>query len=164
MRRGIDYIGVGVGAAILDDAGKVFLTLRGPAATNERGRWEIPGGSVEFGETLAQALQREIAEEYGVEIAVRELLGVFDHLLPDEGQHWVSPTFIGAITRGTPEIREPHKCAAIGWFTLDEALALPLSVITANDLRLLIARRDMPPVTGGEPPEKTGRKLRAQTP
>ncbi len=137
----------------MDDAGRIFLTLRGPAATNERGRWEVPGGSVEFGETLVQALQREMAEEYGVEIAVGELLGVFDHLLPDEGQHWVSPTFICAITRGTPEIREPHKCAAIGWFTLDEALALPLSVITAHDLRLLLARRGNHSAAGYEHPK-----------
>jgi mutator protein MutT len=137
--RGIDYIGVGVGAAIFDDTGRIFLTLRGPAAKNERGRWEVPGGSVEFGETLVQALQREMMEEYGVEIAVHRLLGVFDHILPHEGQHWVSPTFICTIVRGTPIIREPEKCAAIGWFTLDEAERLPLSIITANDLRLLMA-------------------------
>lgn len=138
--RGVDYIGVGVGAAIFDDEGRIFLTLRGPAAKNERGRWEVPGGSVEFGETLVQALQREMMEEYGVEIAVHRLLGVFDHILSDEGQHWVSPTYICTIPRGTPTIREPEKCAAIGWFTLDEAEQLPLSIITAHDLRLLRAQ------------------------
>jgi 8-oxo-dGTP diphosphatase len=135
--RGIDYIGVGVGAALFDAEGKIFLTLRGPDAKNERGRWEIPGGSVEFGETLEAALAREMMEEYGVEIAVHGLLGIFDHILPDEGQHWVSPTYMCAITAGIPMIREPAKCAAIGWFTLDEAALLPLSTITANDIRLL---------------------------
>jgi mutator protein MutT len=138
--RGIDYIGVGVGAAVFDDTGRIFLTLRGPAAKNERGRWEVPGGSVEFGETLVQALKREMMEEYGVEIAVHDLLGVFDHILRDEGQHWISPTYICTIISGTPTIREPEKCAAIGWFTLDEAAHLPLSIITANDLQLLRAR------------------------
>ncbi len=155
--RGIDYIGVGVGAAILDDAGRLFLTLRGPAAKNERGKWEIPGGTVEFGETLAQALAREMMEEYGVEITVRDLLGVFDHILPDEGQHWVSPTFICAIVRGTPMIREPEKCAAIGWFTLDEAERLPLSIITAHDLRLLAARAGHLLHGGGDGPDAPGR-------
>ncbi|MBK9092766.1 MAG: hypothetical protein IPM84_08305 [Anaerolineae bacterium] len=37
MRRGVDYIGVGVGAVILDDTGRLFLALRGPAAS-ERAR------------------------------------------------------------------------------------------------------------------------------
>ncbi|MGB3219749.1 MAG: NUDIX domain-containing protein, partial [Anaerolineae bacterium] len=90
MRRGVDYIGVGVGAVILNEDGRLFLALRGPAAKNERGLWEFPGGSVEFGERLADALRREILEEYGVQIEVGDLLDVVDHLLPAEGQHWVS--------------------------------------------------------------------------
>lgn len=91
MQRGIDYIGVGVGAVIVDDQGRLFLARRGPQAKNERGLWEFPGGSVEFGECLTDALKREMREEYGVEITVGELLDVVDHLLPTEGQHWVSP-------------------------------------------------------------------------
>ncbi len=120
MKRGIDYIGVGVGAIIVDDAGRLFLARRGPLAKNERGLWEFPGGSVEFGETLAHALTREIHEEYGVEISVGLLLDVVDHILPGEGQHWVSPTFICAIRAGEPVICEPGKCTEIGWFAPDE--------------------------------------------
>src|SRR5438093_13757333 len=85
MKRGVDYIGVGVGAIIVDERGRLFLARRGPSAKNERGLWEFPGGSVEFGERLADALRREIREEYGVEIEVGELLDVVDHILPDEG-------------------------------------------------------------------------------
>jgi 8-oxo-dGTP diphosphatase len=120
MKRGIDYIGVGVGAVIVNDQGQLFLARRGPQAKNERGLWEFPGGSVEFGETLADALRREIREEYGVEIEVGELLDVADHILPDEGQHWVSPSFICTITSGEPTIRETAKCTEIGWFAPDE--------------------------------------------
>ena len=81
MQRGIDFIGVGVGAVIVDDASRLFLARRGPLAKNERGLWEFPGGAVEFGERLADALRREIREEYGIEIAVGELLDVADHTL-----------------------------------------------------------------------------------
>ncbi len=118
MRRGVDYIGVGVGAVIVDDAGWLFLARRGPAAQNERGLWEFPGGAVEFGERLSEALRREIREEYGIEIEVGPLLDVVDHLLPEEGQHWVSPSFICRIVAGEPAIREPAKCSEIGWFAL----------------------------------------------
>jgi mutator protein MutT len=116
MKRGVDYIGVGVGAVLRDGQGRVFLSRRGPLAKNERGLWEFPGGSVEFGETLAHALQREMREEYGIEIEVGELLDVADHILPEEGQHWVSPTFICELAAGEPSIHEPGKCTEIGWF------------------------------------------------
>src|SRR5512138_1697711 len=121
MKRGVDYIGVGVGAAIVDAQGRLFFARRGPQAKNERGLWEFPGGSVEFGERLADALRREMREEYGIEIEVGELLDVVDHILPQEGQHWVSPSFICRIVSGEPAIREPGKCAAIGWFAPDDA-------------------------------------------
>ena len=81
MQRGIDYIGVGVDAVIVDDAGRLFFARRGPQAKNERGLWEFPGGAVEFGERLADALRREIREEYDVEITVGPLLDVADHTL-----------------------------------------------------------------------------------
>jgi 8-oxo-dGTP diphosphatase len=129
MKRGVDYIGVGVGAVIVDAAGRLFLAKRGTKARNERGLWEFPGGSVEFGETLAAALQREMREEYGIEIAVGELLDVVDHILPDEGQHWVSPAFICSIVSGEPVIQEPEKCSEIGWF-LPEDLPKDLTQVT----------------------------------
>src|SRR5271157_2682098 len=120
MKRGIDYIGVGVGALIVNSSGELFLAKRGPFARNERGLWEFPGGSVEFGETLASALQREMREEFGIEIIVGELLDVINHILPEEGQHWVSPTYICKIISGSPAILEPEKCSEIGWFSVDE--------------------------------------------
>ena len=133
MKRGTDYIGVGVGAIIINNLGQLFLAKRGAMAKNERGCWEFPGGSVEFGETLAEALKREMNEEYGIEISVGELLDVADHILPDEGQHWVSPTYICRIQSGEPGIVEPEKCAEIGWFYA-ESMPEPLSVISRTNL------------------------------
>jgi mutator protein MutT len=122
MKRGVDYIGVGVGAIIVNERGELFLARRGPLAKNERGLWEFPGGSVEYGERLTDALRREIREEYGMEIEVGALLDVVDHILPEEGQHWVSPTYIckPADETSEPCIREPGKCTEIGWFAPDQ--------------------------------------------
>lgn len=133
LLRGVDYIGVGVGAVLVDADQQVFLARRGPLAKNERGLWEFPGGSVEFGETLAQALQREMHEEFGIEIEVGELLDVVDHLLPEEGQHWVSPTYICRLRSGEPRVLEAGKCDAIGWFALDE---IPSDVTKVTRLNL----------------------------
>jgi len=137
MRRGVDYIGVGVGAIIFDAKSRVFLAKRGSLARNERNRWEFPGGGVEFGETLVHALVREIEEEYGCEIEVQELLGVVDHIIPDEGQHWVSPMFICRVKSGTPHILEPHKCEEIGWFSLDEIPEATLTIASRKGLESL---------------------------
>lgn len=139
MKRGIDFIGVGVGAIIVNDSNQLFLARRGEKAKNERGCWEFPGGSVEFGETLADALKREMREEYDVEIEVGALLDVVDHILLEENQHWVSPTFICRILAGEPRIVEPEKCVEIGWFS-PEDVPEPLSVISRLNLDHYLAK------------------------
>ncbi|MCM4081292.1 NUDIX domain-containing protein [Paractinoplanes hotanensis] len=127
MRPGHDFVGVGVGAMVFDDEGRVFLAKRGAKARNEAGLWEFPGGMVDFGERLADAVVREFDEEYGMAVEVTGLIGVADHILPAEGQHWVSPSFTARHVGGTPAIREPEKCTEIGWFRLD---ALPEQQLT----------------------------------
>ena len=133
MKRGIDYIGVGIGAIITDNRGRLFLARRGIKAKNERGLWEFPGGSVEFGETMAAALRREMREEFGIEIIVGKLLDVVDHILKEERQHWISPTFLCTIAAGEPHIMEPEKCAEIGWFPPD-AVPKELTQISCENL------------------------------
>ena len=140
MKQGIDYIGVGVGAVIRNSEGKLFLALRGKAARNEAGTWEFPGGGVEFGEGLEHALIREVREEYGFEIEVVELLDVVNHIIPDEGQHWVSPTFLCRVTSGAPSILEPHKCDEIGWFRLEDIPVHRLSIASKKSLESLKKR------------------------
>ncbi len=82
MKKGIDYIGVGAGAIIFNKNGVLFLAKRGKEARNEKHKWEFPGGSVEFGETLENALVREVREEFGFVIEVVQLLDVVNHILP----------------------------------------------------------------------------------
>lgn len=135
---GRDYIGVGVGAMVFNEDGRVFLSRRGPEARNERGCWEFPGGGVQFGEKLSDAIVREFYEEYAMHIEVIKLLGVPDHIIDDEQQHWVSPTFIARHIAGTPRIVEVDKCTGIGWFSLMR-LPEPLSLVTQYDVEVYIA-------------------------
>ena len=71
---------VGVGAVIVDD-GRVLLVKRKyePLA----GRWSLPGGAVEVGETLEESIAREMAEETGLEIEVGPVIEVFDRITRD---------------------------------------------------------------------------------
>lgn len=134
--QGKDYIGVGVGAMIFNGRRELLLTKRGQACKNERGCWEVPGGSIEFGETMAKAVVREAKEELGVDIIVEHQLLAIDHFIPDEDQHWVTTPFLVRIKHGqTPKILEPEKCDAIGWFPLDD-LPGPLSITTKLNLKV----------------------------
>lgn len=131
---GKDCIGIGVGALIFNEDGKMLLALRGKKAKNEVGKWEIPGGAVEFGETIEQALKREIKEELDIEIELGEMLQLCDHIIPEDKQHWVSPTYICKVVSGVPKNLEPGKCDQIGWFSVEEAEKMPLSIVTQHDL------------------------------
>ena len=72
---------VGVGAVVLD-GDRVLLVLRGREPL--KGVWSIPGGRLELGETLLDALHREVREETGLEVQVLDQVEVFERILRDE--------------------------------------------------------------------------------
>lgn len=72
---------VGVGAVIVK-GDQVLLIRR--ANEPSRGRWSIPGGTVELGETLAQAATREVSEECRVKVEIGDVLTTFDLIQRDE--------------------------------------------------------------------------------
>jgi 8-oxo-dGTP diphosphatase len=111
---------VGVAAVIFNNKGEILLSQRGPNAKNQAGFWAFPGGAVQFGETLSEALQRELLEELNVDIDILQLVSVFDDILVEEQQHWVSPAYVCCISRGDIRVMEPTKISAVGWFARGE--------------------------------------------
>lgn len=93
---------VGVGAVVLD-GDRVLLVRRGKAPSY--GKWSLPGGMVELGETTREAVQREIEEECGLKIRVGEVAGVLDRVVRDgEGRiryHWVLVDYVAFPESGT---------------------------------------------------------------
>jgi len=137
MKRGIDYIGVGIGAVIVNDDNKYLLTKRGKKAKNERGKWEFPGGGIEFGDTMIDTIKREMMEELGIEIEILDHLPPIDHIIPDENQHWVTSGVISKVVKGIPTIMEPDKCDEIGWFLIEEMKSMNLSIPTTKYISIL---------------------------
>ena len=70
-----------VGAIVLEK-GEVLLVRRNHAPA--MGQWSLPGGRVEWGETLREAVAREVREETGVEIDVEGLAGIAERIVPDD--------------------------------------------------------------------------------
>jgi mutator protein MutT len=70
-----------VGAVVVDEAGRVLLIRRGKEP--QMGAWSLPGGAVELGETLEQAICREVLEETGLVVRVAELVEALERILRD---------------------------------------------------------------------------------
>lgn len=110
---------VGVGALILK-GDQILLIQRGREP--DRGRWSIPGGGVELGETLQEAARREVREECGLEVEIREIADIYDLIIPDDQGHirfhYVLIHFIALYQVGEP--RSGSDAAAIAWVSLPQ--------------------------------------------
>jgi ADP-ribose pyrophosphatase YjhB (NUDIX family) len=117
---------VGVGAIIID-GDRVVLVKRGHAPL--QGRWSIPGGVLEVGETLRKAVVREALEETGLAIEPGELLGVFERVVPDdEGRmkyHYVLIDFLCRRVAG--ELAAADDAEEARWFLRQELPGLELA-------------------------------------
>jgi ADP-ribose pyrophosphatase YjhB (NUDIX family) len=117
---------VGVGAIIIE-GDRVALVKRGHAPL--QGRWSIPGGLLEVGETLRTAAVREALEETGLTVEPGELLGVFERVVPDEQgkmrYHYVLIDFLCSRVAG--ELLAGDDAEEVAWFRREELAALELA-------------------------------------
>lgn len=127
LRRGVDHIGVTVNFLIHDGEGRLLLQKRSQNCRDEQGRWDIGGGAVEFGETLEEAVHRELAEEYLTKPLSITKTRSGTALRQNNGQltHWVYVNYKVLVNPDDIKIGEPHKVDEIGWFT-EETLPEPL--------------------------------------
>jgi len=113
-----------VGAFIVRD-GEVLLIRRAyePCA----GKWSIPGGAIELGETTIDALKREVFEELGVRLKSLKLLDVYDYISRDEDgkirYHYVIIDFL--VDLESFKITPSSEIVEYGFFTRDEMLSMP---------------------------------------
>ena len=107
---------VGVGGVVIH-AGKVLLIRRGKPPL--LGCWSIPGGTVEAGETLQQALVRELEEETSLRVRPGELLTVFDRIERDDAgrlrYHYVVVDFLCEFVSGTLRAGSDAMGAVFAW-------------------------------------------------
>ena len=110
-------------AALLRSGEQLLLCHRTPDRANYPNVWDLPGGHVEEGETPARALSRELAEELGIDVQVRE------------DQHWTTlraegielEIFVVDEWTGVPQNLAPDEHDDIRWVTSGEVSLLELA-------------------------------------
>ena len=93
---------VGVGAVVIRDDNHLLMVRRGKEPA--KGLWSLPGGRLEHGEYIADAVAREVKEETGLDVEVVRLAGIFE--VPGE-QHYVILDYIAEV-QGHPEPSDPR--------------------------------------------------------
>jgi ADP-ribose pyrophosphatase YjhB (NUDIX family) len=90
-----------------------------------RGRYSLPGGRVEWGETVAQALHREIAEETGLTVELIQLAGIREVLPRAANGHFVVLSYAARWTGGDVVLNDEHQGHV--WVRVNEAARFPLT-------------------------------------
>lgn len=113
-------IQVGVKLLIKNDKGKFLFIQRNTPLPDGTGiKWDIPGGRINPGESLKDALKREVMEEIGIDLtADPTLLSAQDILIPDADLHVVRLTYATSLDK---EVVLGDEHQAMRWHTLKEA-------------------------------------------
>lgn len=111
-------------AGVISERGKVLLVCH---ERDKQRYWVLPGGGVEYGETMEEALIREFQEEVGLTVKVKQLLLINESIAPDGTRHGIQFTFLVKKTGGKLSVTQD--------FRLRDAKFFPWADLPSLDFR-----------------------------
>lgn len=115
---------IGVGAVVFNARNEILLIKRGKAP--RYGEWMVPGGALEWGETLEQAVIREVLEETGIGIEIETFVELIEAITPGgEGFHYVIMDYAARAVSG--EVAASSDALEAVWVPLQSLGAFDLS-------------------------------------
>jgi len=133
MKAWKDYIGVWIWWLIVNDDWKILLMKRWPKSKNEIWYRCQPWWAVEFGETLEQAVLREVKEETNLDVEILYMTSITDHIIQEENQHRVSISYLVKYVWWELQNTELWKIEELKWFDLNQLPKL-ISPPTLNNI------------------------------
>jgi 8-oxo-dGTP diphosphatase len=124
----------GVGGVMFDD-GRLLLVQRGRPPG--QGLWAVPGGKVRFGETMTDAVRREVLEETGLQVRPDRVIWAGDSIGPGEPPAWHFCLVDYACVVESGELLAGDDAAAIAWVPLGVAREYPLTATMSGLLDVL---------------------------
>ncbi len=110
---------VGVGAIIIHD-GKMLIVKRG--SDPGKGKWSVPGGLVELGETVKEAVEREVLEECNLKVEASHLIDIVDNIIRDKNgrikYHFIILDFFAKLRGG--KLKPNSEIIEAKWVPIDE--------------------------------------------
>ncbi|CDG66001.1 MAG: 8-oxo-dGTP diphosphatase [Methanobacterium sp.] len=100
----------------------IFIKRKNPPY---KGSWALPGGFVEYGETVEDAVIREVKEETGVTINIDELLGVYSDPERDPRGHTITVCYLATKEEG--KLEADTDASEVACFTVEEAMGMQLA-------------------------------------
>lgn len=121
--------------AVVFKGDKILTVERGQEPS--KGKWSIPGGRIELGETAFEAARREVMEECSIEVEIERVLDSVDNIIRDKDgrvqYHFVIIDLLARYVSG--EIRAQSDAAECRWVTLRELLELDVTPMLRDMLK-----------------------------
>ena len=133
---------LGSGALIVDDDGALLLVIE--TGAGKQGKWSLPAGKVEPGESAVDTMIREVWEETGLDVEPVDIVGFYHSMATSEGSYGLNVLFRAEIISGSPTVSAEHPdvrfvdraeiaaMAADGSFRSSELVELVLADIDAG--------------------------------